>query len=169
MDGEGNSAGTYLYGSPLHVTKIWKIQNLCKKILKCKNSHFHLSSSSTKTIKYSKWCVNNIAICRIPMEREDEYEVSEEHRTTIESHRGSLLSCHWQAWPGSLWEEPEADHPIWIFFAILFYLVFHKLDFYYMSRTSYQLSADPLPTAVSLTCGIQAFSGVMPSIFQVLV
>lgn len=96
-------------------------------------------------------------------------KVAKEHRITIESHRGSLLSCHWQAWPGRLCDEPEADHPICIFFAILFYLVFHKLDLYYMSRTSHQLSADPLPTAVGLTCGMQAFSGVMPFIFQVLV
>lgn len=75
-------------------------------------------------------------------------KVANEHRTTIESHRWSLLSYHWPAWPGRLFDEPEAGHPRCIFFATLFYLAFHKLDLYYMSRTSHQLSADPLPTFV---------------------
>lgn len=81
-------------------------------------------------------------------------KVAKEHETTIESHRGSLLSCHWPAWPGRLCDEPEDSHPRCIFYATLFYLVFHKLDLYYVSRTSYQLSADPLPTLVGLACGI---------------
>lgn len=96
-------------------------------------------------------------------------KVAKEHRTTTGSHRGSLLCCHWPAWPGRWCDEPEAGHPRCIFFATVFYLVFHKLDLYYMSRTRNQFSADPLPTLFGLTCGILAFSGGMPFIFQILV
>lgn len=68
-----------LYGSSVCVwhcekNKMWLIHSFSGKMLKWNGSRFHLSPPSTKSSIYSQLGVNNIAICRRPMEREAEHE-----------------------------------------------------------------------------------------------